>query len=200
MSVALMSVAGGRKAKGGAARLARHVDAIGDDATQTEGELLELDGLLGAKEHARVDRGPAAQPLQGKRQEPHTCGGGDEVPVAREVIPNTARMGLHAANDSTRDSVSTYVYRSANTAARWIHTRFISATRNRADAAVLRGGVTHSIPTCTSHILFTRVLWCARQTAVAKLPPRMRPRAARPDRHSGLSGPPSIGLYSPDSV
>ena len=89
--------------------LARHVDAIGDDAAQTEGELLELDGLLGAKEHARVDRGPAAQPLQGKRQEPHTCGGGDEVPVAREVIPNTARMGLHVANGGRND---------ANTAAR----------------------------------------------------------------------------------
>ena len=58
--------------------LARHVDAIGDDATETEGELLELHGLLRAEEHARVDRRPAAQPLQGKRQEPHVCGAGDE--------------------------------------------------------------------------------------------------------------------------
>ena len=188
MSVALMSVAGGRKAKGGAARLARHVDAIGDDATQTEGELLELDGLLGAKEHARVDRGPAAQPLQGKRQEPH-AGGGDE---GARGAQSDSQHGAHGTARSERRWGSRI--RVSWTRREDRPTLDLSqphSTRCGCRSAVLRGGVTH---------LFTRVLWCARQTAVAKLPPRMRPRAARPDRHSGLSGPPSIGLYSPDSV
>eukprot|EP00964_Phaeocystis_antarctica_P116927 scaffold80781_cov75-Phaeocystis_antarctica.AAC.1 len=50
------------------------------------------------------------------------------------------------------------------------------------------------IHVCSPACYGARVRRTLTQTAVAE-PPRRRPRcAARPDRHSGLSGPPSMGL------